>query len=144
MRFSSAARRSFKSTVLMPLRPKITGRRGPGKRRNGANGSVYANVAASGTIRRGDSVTRLQGALTLSSSQMSEKQGEQRAKRNHERSEEAHWQVAEAGAEEAESAPEDARPQADDQEDGWENEGGAFDREPKQAPEKGADDSQHD
>ena len=75
---------------------------------------------------------------------MSEKQGEQRAYRNHDRSEEAHWQVAEAGAEEEERPPEDARPQTDDQEDGWENEGGALDREPKQAPEKGADDSQHD
>jgi hypothetical protein len=82
--------------------------------------------------------------LTVSSSQMSEKHGERRAERNHDRSEEAHWQVAEAGAKEEESAPEDARPQADDQEDGWENEGGALDRKPKQGPKKGADDSQHD
>ena len=75
---------------------------------------------------------------------MSEKQGEQPADRNHDRSEEAHWQVAEAGAEEEERPPEDARPQTDHPEDGWENDGGALDREPKQAPEKSADDSQHD
>jgi hypothetical protein len=41
-----------------------------------------------------------------------------------------------------------ARPEADaefdDQEDAGKIEGGALDREPKQAPKKGADDSQHD
>jgi hypothetical protein len=48
--------------------------------------------------------------------------------------------VETGGFEWEESAPEDARPQ----EDGWENEGGALDREPKQAPKKGANDSEHD
>lgn len=65
---------------------------------------------------------------------------EERADRNHERSEEAHWQVAQAGAEEErvcleeERAAEDAR-HSQRQEEDWENEGGAFDREPKKATE---------
>jgi hypothetical protein len=54
----------------------------------------------------------------------------QRADRNRERSEEAHWQVAEAGGEEEERVSEAAR-QADRQQDDWENEGGALDRDPR-------------
>jgi hypothetical protein len=75
---------------------------------------------------------------------MSEKQGGQRADRNHDRSEEAHWQVAEAGAGEENVHQNMPAPRATTAEDGWENEGGALDREPKLAPEQGADDSQHD
>lgn len=75
---------------------------------------------------------------------MSEKQGGQRADRNHDRSEEAHWQVAEAGAGEENVDQNMPAPRATTAEDGWENEGGALDREPKLAPEQGADDSKHD
>lgn len=75
---------------------------------------------------------------------MGEKQGEQRTDRNHDRSEEAHWQVAEAGAEEENAHQTMPAARATTPEDGWENEGGALDREPKLAPEQGADDSQHD
>ena len=57
-----------------------------------------------------------------------EKHEQQRADRNHERSEEAHWQVAEAGVEEEERLSEAAR-QSDKQQDDWESEGGALDRE---------------
>jgi hypothetical protein len=59
------------------------------------------------------------------------KQEEERADRNHGRSEEAHWQVAEAGAEEEERLLEAAH-QSDNQQDNWENEGGALATEPKQ------------
>jgi hypothetical protein len=65
-----------------------------------------------------------------------EKRDQQRAVRNHERSEEAHWQVAEAGAEEQERLSGAAR-QADEQQDDWENEGGALDREPRKTTEQG-------
>jgi hypothetical protein len=64
----------------------------------------------------------------------SEKQDEERADRDRARSEEAHWRVAEAGAEEAKRPSEAARP-SDKQEDDWENEGGALDREPEQTTE---------
>jgi hypothetical protein len=53
-----------------------------------------------------------------------EKHEQERADRNHERSEEAHWRVAEAGVEDEETPR-----QADTQQDDWENEGGALDRE---------------
>ena len=52
--------------------------------------------------------------------------------------------MAEAGAGEENVDQNMPPPTATTAEDGWENEGGALDREPKQAPEKGADDSQHD
>jgi hypothetical protein len=65
-----------------------------------------------------------------------EKQDQQRADRNHERSEEAHWQVAEAGAEEQERLPEAAR-RADEQQNDWENEGGALGRKPRKTTEQG-------
>jgi hypothetical protein len=57
----------------------------------------------------------------------------ERADRNHERSEEAHWQVAEAGVEdeEEERLSKGAR-QAEEQQDDWENEGGA----PRSRPEE--------
>jgi hypothetical protein len=64
-----------------------------------------------------------------------EKKDQQRAVRNHERSEEAHWQVAEAGAEEQERLS-----GADEQQDDWENEGGALDREPRKTTEQGDED----
>jgi hypothetical protein len=60
-----------------------------------------------------------------------EKQDQERADRDHDRSEEAHWRVAEAGAEEEEQPSEAARP-SNKQEDDWENEGGALEREPEQ------------
>ena len=59
-----------------------------------------------------------------------EKHEQERTDRNDQRSEEAHWQVAEAGVEEEERLSEAAR-QADEQQDDWENEGGALDREPR-------------
>jgi hypothetical protein len=65
-----------------------------------------------------------------------EKQDQQRADRNHERSEEAHWQVAEAGAEEEDRLLE-AACLSDKQQDDWENEGGALDREPRKTTEQG-------
>jgi hypothetical protein len=65
-----------------------------------------------------------------------EKQDQQRVDRNHERSEEAHWQVAEAGAEDEERLLEAAR-LSDKQQDDWENEGGALDREPRKTTEQG-------
>ncbi len=52
------------------------------------------------------------------------KQEQDRADRDHERSDEAHWQVAEAGAEEQDEPPEAAH-RSEDQQDDWENEGGA-------------------
>jgi hypothetical protein len=69
----------------------------------------------------------------ISEHMTAEKQGQKRADRNHERSAEAHWQVAEAGAEEEKRQPEPAR-QADEQEDDWENEGGAIGPEPRKTP----------
>lgn len=57
-----------------------------------------------------------------------EKRDQERADRNHERSEEAHWQVAESGAEE----------------EAWEDEGGAVDRELGPTREQSADDSQQE
>jgi hypothetical protein len=65
-----------------------------------------------------------------------EKHKQERADRNHERSEEAHWQVAEAGVEEEERLSE-AAGQADKQQDDWENEGGALEREPRRTTEQG-------
>jgi hypothetical protein len=62
---------------------------------------------------------------------MTEKQNHQRAERDQDRSEEAHWQVAEAGAEKDEEkrlskvANQSHKHQ---QQDDWENEGGALDR----------------
>jgi hypothetical protein len=64
----------------------------------------------------------------------SEKQDQERADRDHDRSEEAHWRVAETGAQEEKRPSEAARP-SDKQEDDWENEGGALDREPKETTE---------
>lgn len=61
---------------------------------------------------------------------------QERADRDQERSEEAHWQVAEAGAEAEERLSEAAR-RPDAQQDDWENEGGALDREQKQPTEEG-------
>ena len=52
--------------------------------------------------------------------------------------------MAEAGAGEENVHQNMPAPRATTAEDGWENEGGALDREPKLAPEQGADDSQHD
>ena len=65
-----------------------------------------------------------------------EKQEQERADRDHERSEEAHWQVVEAGAEEEERRSEAARGSGKQQDDS-ENEGGAFDAEPKKTTEQG-------
>jgi hypothetical protein len=65
-----------------------------------------------------------------------EKHEQERADRNHERSEEAHWQVAEAGVEEEERLSE-AAGQPDKQQDDWENEGGALEREPRRTTEQG-------
>ena len=62
---------------------------------------------------------------------------QERADRNHERSEEAHWQVAEAGVEEEERLSEGGASQADKQQDDWENEGGALNREPRKTTEQG-------
>ena len=71
---------------------------------------------------------------------MSAGRGEQeRVDRDRERSREAHWRAAEAGAEE-EHRTSEGRRQPRDQEDGWENEGGALDRE----LDEGADDRQQD
>jgi hypothetical protein len=68
---------------------------------------------------------------------MTDEEGEQgRADRDHERSEEAHWRVAEAGAQE-EGRPSETARQSDKQKDDWENEGGAFDREPKETTDQG-------
>lgn len=50
----------------------------------------------------------------------------ERVDRDRDRSREAHWRTAEAGAEE-EEPPEDPR-RPHDQEEDWENEGGAPDR----------------
>jgi hypothetical protein len=63
---------------------------------------------------------------------------QERADRDRERSEEAHWQVAEAGVEDegGERLSKGAR-QADEQQDDWENEGGALDREPGKTTEQG-------
>jgi hypothetical protein len=69
-----------------------------------------------------------------------EKHEQERADRNHERSEEAHWQVAETGAEEDERLSEAAR-QADEQQNDWENESGALDREPRKTTEQGDENS---
>jgi hypothetical protein len=60
---------------------------------------------------------------------------QERADRDRERSEEAHWQVAEAGVEEEERLSKGAR-QADEQQDDWENEGGALAREPRKTTEQ--------
>jgi hypothetical protein len=65
-----------------------------------------------------------------------EERDQQRADRNHERSEEAHWQVAEAGAEEQERLSKADR-QADEQQDDWENEGGALDRGTRKTTKRG-------
>lgn len=62
-----------------------------------------------------------------------EKHEQHRADRNHERSDEAHWQVAEAGAEEDRLS--EPPGQSDEQQDDWEDEGGALDREPKERTE---------
>ena len=50
-----------------------------------------------------------------------------RVDRDRERSHEAHWRAAEAGAEEERTAEGRRRPR--EQEDDWENDGGARDRE---------------
>jgi hypothetical protein len=63
-----------------------------------------------------------------------EKQDQERADRDHDRSEEAHWRVAETGAEEEERESKAARPTGT-QEDDWENEGVALEREPEQTTE---------
>jgi hypothetical protein len=73
----------------------------------------------------------------LTSSHMTDEEREQgRADRDHERSEEAHWRVAEAGAQE-EGRPSETARQSGKQQDDWENEGGAFDRGPKETTEEG-------
>jgi hypothetical protein len=64
-----------------------------------------------------------------------EKQRQERADRDQERSEEARWRVAEAGAEEEERL-ENAR-ESQEQQDGWENEGGALGRDPQPTTEQG-------
>jgi hypothetical protein len=92
------------------------------------------------TDRRGESPPACAGigrpdALT-SEHMTDEKQDRQRADRNRGRSEEAHWQVAEAGAEEEDRLVEAAR-LSDKQQDDWENEGGALDREPRETTEQG-------
>jgi hypothetical protein len=53
---------------------------------------------------------------------------QERADRDRERSREAHWRAAEAGAEEEDQAS-GGRRQPREQENDWENEGGALDRE---------------
>jgi hypothetical protein len=75
------------------------------------------------------------GSNALTSWLMTDEKQE-RADRDQERSEEAHWQVAEAGAEAEEGLTEAAR-KSDSQQDDWENEGGALDREQKQPTEEG-------
>ena len=60
---------------------------------------------------------------------------QERADRDRERSEEAHWQVAEAGVEDEEE--ERLSKGAQQQQDDWENEGGALDREPRKTTEQG-------
>jgi hypothetical protein len=64
---------------------------------------------------------------------MTEKRDQQRAERDQDRSEEAHWRVAEAGAEKDEeerlSKAANQSHKQQQQED-WENEGGALDRDP--------------
>jgi hypothetical protein len=63
---------------------------------------------------------------------------QERADRDRERSEETHWQVAEAGVEdEGEERLSKGARQADEQQDDWENEGGALDREPGKTTEQG-------
>jgi hypothetical protein len=61
---------------------------------------------------------------------MTEKQDQQRSERDQDRSEEARWQVAEAGAEKEEERLLEAAGQSDEQQEDWENEGGALDRDP--------------
>jgi hypothetical protein len=88
---------------------------------------------------RGETLKRCLGRPdALTSSHVTEKQDQQRAVRDHERSEEAHWQVAEAGAEEEERVSGAAR-QPDEQQDDWENEGGALDRKPRKTTERGSE-----
>lgn len=65
-----------------------------------------------------------------------EKRDQLRADRNQERSEEAHWQVAEAGVEDEERLSGAAR-RADEQQEDWEDEGGALEREPRKTTEQG-------
>ena len=58
---------------------------------------------------------------------------QERANRNRERSEEAHWKVAEAGGEgEEEERLSERAHQAKEQQDDWDNEGGA----PRSRPEQ--------
>jgi hypothetical protein len=68
-----------------------------------------------------------------------ERDEQERVDRDRERSQEAHWRAAEAGAEE-EDQPSEGRRRPRDQEDDWENEGGALDRESDET----ADDRQQD
>ncbi len=65
-----------------------------------------------------------------------EKQEQERADQDSERSEEAHWQVVEAGAEEEGRRLEAAHVSGDEQ-DHSEDEGGAFDAEPRKTTEQG-------
>jgi hypothetical protein len=66
---------------------------------------------------------------------------DERSERNQERSREAHWQAAEAGAEENDQPPE-TPPEPHEPMHGGEDEGGALDRNPPGAAEKGASDRQ--
>lgn len=68
-----------------------------------------------------------------------EREERERVDRDRERSEEAHWRAAEAAAEE-EDQPSGEPSRRHAQEDDWENEGGALDRESNQ----GADGAKQD
>ena len=93
------------------------------------NDIVFGRPASLGGASARIAVHRATGAVT-SWYMTDEKHEQERTDRNDQRSEEAHWQVAEAGVEEEERLSEAAR-QADEQQDDWENEGGALDREPR-------------
>src|SRR4030095_6808317 len=102
MRLSSAVRRSSKSTRADAATAEHHRATRAGKRATVPT-AASTRMSSRAAIPAWDSVTRLQGALTVTSSQMREKQGEQRAERNHDRSEEAHWQGGGGGAAEEET-----------------------------------------
>lgn len=58
----------------------------------------------------------------------SAKEDQERAERDHDRSEEARWRVAEAEAETAEERLSQETRQSDAQQNDWDNEGGAPER----------------
>ena len=68
-----------------------------------------------------------------------EREEQDRADRDRERSVEAHWRAAEAAAE-GEDPPSRERSRRHSEEDDWENEGGALDRETDQSPDGAKED----